>query len=187
MKSTKFTGIVLILLAICAVFFFLKGKNADNRPAVSSEKTYSNPAYGISFTYPEKYLLEERDAPGSAMRAHHVITLINKSDLPLPEAGEGPPAITIDIYQNNLDSQTAEGWARNTSESNFKLGEGRIASTTIGSFPAISYRWSGLYEGTTIALARQNWIYAFTVTYMEMGAPIVQDFVSIRGSVRIAE
>jgi hypothetical protein len=127
------------------------------------------------------------DAPGSEMRKHHVITLMRKEDLPLPERGEGPPAITIDIYQNNLDKQTTEGWIRNSRESNFKLGEGRLASTTISGFPALSYRWSGLYEGSTIVLAEPNLIYAFTVTYLEMGAPIVQDFVALREGVQIAQ
>ncbi|OHA27461.1 MAG: hypothetical protein A3C06_03390 [Candidatus Taylorbacteria bacterium RIFCSPHIGHO2_02_FULL_46_13] len=143
--------------------------------------------YGISFSYPDSYVLSEMDAPGSGERAHHVIVLIRREDSPLPVDGEGPPAITIDVYQNNLDNQTTEGWIRNTSQSNFKLSEGRLASTTIGGLPALSYRWSGLYEGTTIALAQTNWVYVFSVTYLEMGAPIVQDFVAIRDSVKISE
>jgi hypothetical protein len=151
------------------------------------QEQYTNATYGISFSYPTSYVLTEMDAPGSEMRKHHVITLMRKEDLPLPERGEGPPAITIDIYQNNLDKQTTEGWIRNSRESNFKLGEGRLASTTISGFPALSYRWSGLYEGSTIVLAEPNWIYAFTVTYLEMGAPIVQDFVALREGVQIAQ
>ena len=91
------------------------------------------------------------------------------------------------MYQNNLDKQTTEDWIRNTSASNFKLGEGRLATTTISGMPALSFRWSGLYEGTTIAIADEKWVYAFTVTYLEMGADIIQDFVAIRDSVRISK
>lgn len=148
--------------------------------------TYTSEKYGVSFSYPSSYTLSERDAEGSAMREHHTITLIATADLPLPVAGEGPPAITIDIYQNDLDALTTENWIRNSAESNFKLSpEGRLASTTIDAKPALSYRWSGLYEGTTIALAQPRWIYAFSVTYLEPGAPIVQDFVSFKETVRI--
>ncbi|HWO07745.1 MAG TPA: hypothetical protein VNM40_04170, partial [Candidatus Paceibacterota bacterium] len=113
-------------------------------------------------------------------------TLMHEDDLPIPQNGEGPPAITIDIYQNNLDNQTAEEWIRNSSVSNFKLGDGTLSSTTVGGNPALSYRWSGLYEGTTIVVAQPDWIYAFSVTYFEPGAEIVQDFVRVRDSVRFS-
>jgi hypothetical protein len=115
--------------------------------------------------------------------------LIRKEDLPPPQGGEGPPAITIEIFQNNLDNQTTEGWIRNSSFSNYKLSsnEGILASTTVDGEPALSYRWSGLYEGTTIAVAQQDWVYAFSVTYLEMGADIIQDFVQIMKTVKLAE
>lgn len=151
----------------------------------TDQNEYSSALYGLSFAYPTGYELTEHDVPGSAMRKHHVIHLIRKADLPLPVNSEGPPSIIIDIHQNDLDVYTTESWIKNSSASNFKLGEGVLASTTVGGMPALSYRWSGLYEGTTIALARPNWVYAFTVTYIEMGAPIVQDFVMLRESVRI--
>jgi hypothetical protein len=156
-------------------------------PQRESPREYSSDAYGISFYYPQSYVLTEHDAPGSGMRTNHTITLTRIADLPLPKDGEGPPTITIDIYQNNLDTMTTESWIRNTSASNFKLGDGRLATTTISGLPALSYRWSGLYEGTTIALAQPQWVYVFTVTYLEMGAAIIQDFVAIRDSVLIGE
>lgn len=150
-------------------------------------RTYSSTEYGISFPYPSTYLLTEHDAAGSALRKHHVITLLRREDLPLPENGEGPPSITIDIYQNDLDRQTAEQWIRNSGASNFKLGNGLLTRTTAGGLPALSYRWSGLYEGTTVVVAEPAWIYAMSVTYMEMGAPIVQDFAALRDSARITK
>lgn len=182
-----------ILVGIFAVFlaggfFFMKEQPA---PEINDQKSvdleqYTSETYGLSFAYPSSYVLSEMDAEGSGMRLHHIITLMRKADLPLPVNGEGPPSITIEVYQNNLDEQTTEEWIKNTSASNFKLGEGRLASTTISGLPALSYRWSGLYEGTTIALAQEHWVYALTVTYLEMGAPIIQDFVVIRDSVRIS-
>lgn len=186
MKRYLLTGIILVV--IVAAFSFTGRRvipqNGNQSPAGSP--LYSSTRYGLSFAYPNIYVLSEVDAPGSGMREHHVITLTNKEDLPLPADGEGPPSITVDIYQNNLDKLGTEGWIRNSSASNFKLSEGRLASTTIGGLPALSYRWSGLYNGTTIATAQPNWIYVFTVTYLEMGAPIVQDFVAIRNSVKIS-
>lgn len=187
LRSIILAGLFVFFLV--GSFFFMKEQpvvEINDQKSTLFEQ-YANAQYGLSFTYPSAYILSEMDAPGSGMRQHHIITLMHKADLPLPVNGEGPPSIIIDIYQNNLDKQTTEGWIRNTSASNFKLGEGRLASTTISGFPALSYRWSGLYEGTTIALAQEHWVYTFTVTYLEMGAPIVQDFVALRDSVRIAQ
>ena len=184
-------GIIVVIVVLVGGFFWLNNyiyqeKQGDGGGEETSVPTYTSEKYGISFTYPSTYQLSEREAPGSALREHHTITLMRTVDLPAPEGGEGPPAISIDIYQNNLDKQTTEGWIRGSSNSNFKLSpEGRLASTTIDGKPALSYRWSGLYEGTTIALAQPDWIYAFTVTYLEPGADIVQDFVTVRDSVRI--
>jgi hypothetical protein len=188
-RNFAIIGTIFALLFVGAAF--LQKDPAPLPPvieqALPQEAQYANAAYGLSFSYPQTYVLEERDAPGSGMRRHHIITLIPKADLPLPKDGEGPPAITIELYQNDLDGQTTEGWIRNTSASNWKLSEGRLATTTVGGLPALSYRWSGLYEGTTIVSATPNWVHVFTVTYLEMGAPIVQDFVAIRNSVRIVQ
>ncbi len=182
--------IVVFLCVLIAGGLFLRARYSTPQDRVqdpSEFQQYSNATYGLSFLYPDRYVFSEMDIPGGAMREHHVITLMRKEDLPLPTDGEGPPTITINIYQNNLDNQTTEGWIRNTNESNFKLSEGKFSSTTISTLDALSYRWSGLYEGTTIVHAQSNWVYTFTVTYLEMGAPIVQDFVAIRDSVRIVE
>ena len=150
-------------------------------------RTYSSAEYGISFSYPSTYLLTEHDALGSALRKHHAITLMRREDLPLPEGGEGPPSITIDMYQNNLDTQTTEQWIRNSSASNFKLGAGLLTHARVGGLPALSYNWSGLYEGMTVAVAEPNWIYALSVTYMDANSPIVQDFKALTESVRITK
>ncbi|MBI4121214.1 MAG: hypothetical protein HY457_03090 [Parcubacteria group bacterium] len=180
--------VVVVVLLIGGVFLVNeRAVQREGGEGLAGSKQYTNATYGISFSYPGAYVLSELDAPGSAMRKHHVITLIHKDNLPLPVNGEGPPAITIELYQNDLDKQTTEGWIRNTSASNFKLGEGRLSSTTVSGLPALSFRWSGLYLGTTIALAQPKWVYVLSVTYLEIGAPIVQDFVSVRDSVRIAK
>jgi hypothetical protein len=195
--STKFfMGLIAVIVVLAAAYFILFSANDGLEPSANATttpqnpsgqqfSTYSNTKYGLSFSYSSEYQLTEMDAPGSALRERHIIVLQRKEDLPPPEGGEGPPSITIDIYQNNLDHQTTEGWIRGTSESNFKLGTGDLASTTIAGMPAFSYRWSGLYEGTTVAIALPNWIYAFSVTYFEPGADIVQDFAALRESVRI--
>lgn len=190
MTMARFLVVLGLLIAAGAIFVIA----TDDSPMPTTDpvgeeqsrmQTYSSDEYGISFSYPDSYTLTEIDVPGSALREQHSIVLQRTEDLPAPEGGEGPPSITIDIYQNDLDSQTTEGWIRNTSQSNFKLGDMTLRETTIDGKDALSYRWDGLYSGTTVAIARPSWVYAFNVMYLEMGDPLVRDFVSIRDSVRL--
>lgn len=181
---------ILLVVLIVAVAGWFASKQINTIPAPVSDGLlqYSSAEYSISFSYPDTYVLNELDAPGSELRKHHVITLMRRDELPAVEGGEGPTYIALEMYQNNLDNQTAEGWIKNTSESNYKLGDGTLTSITLANgLPATSYRWSGLYEGTTIVTAQPKWVYALTVTYMEMGAPIIQDFVAIRDSIKITQ
>lgn len=195
---TRLLVYIGILIAAGAVYFSVAGSPGTPVPAPDSTptttphgggeaqmRTYSSAEYGISFEYPDSYTLTEVDSPGSAQREHHAIVLQRTEDLPAPAGGEGPPSITIDIYQNDLDDQTTESWIRGSSASNFKLGPMTLASTTIDGKAALSYRWSGLYEGTTVAIARPDWIYAFNVMYLQMGDDIVQDFVALRESAQL--
>jgi hypothetical protein len=171
--------IILIIAVVLGGFWFAKNKISSSPEPVQK---YSSSQYGISFSYPENYVLSEQDISNPELQAHHSIILMRKEDLPPPVDGEYPPSITIDIYPNT--SGTAEAWARTSPQSNFNSGEKVISNLTIAGEPAISYRWSGLYEGTTIATVKSNTLYVLTVTYLEMGAPIVQDFVTIRDSIK---
>lgn len=172
--------LLIFVVAIAAVFVYRA------RYQASLANLYTSKTFGIEFEYPSGYVLEESDEPAGERSAHHIV-LMRESDLPLPVAGEGPPAISIDLYKNDVAKDTTESWIRLSRFSNFKLGEGRLATTTISGKPALSYRWSGLYEGTTIAVARERWVYAFSVTYMQPGDDIVQDFVGIRDTLRFLE
>lgn len=182
----KAIGTLIVLAAVAAYFVVMRPEPSANAPETPQAGTYSSEEYGLSFAYPDSYQLTEHDAEGGAPDGHHAIILMPRSALPLPEAGEGPPSIIIDIYRNNRNSLSTEAWIRNSPRSNFALsGEQTLTSVTLDGKPALSYRWSGLYDGTTIAIARPEWVYAFTVTYREPGADIVQDFVALRESVRI--
>jgi hypothetical protein len=177
-------GLTLLVGAFLARDYFSPGAS-DPVFDESGEpmERYTSEEYGLSFSYPESYELSEHE--GASAR-EHAIVLIRKEDLPLPEAGEGPPAITIIVYANNANPLTTEAWIRSFAASNFNLSqEQRLSTVTIDEKSALSFRWSGLYEGTTIAIARPEWIYTFNVTYREPGEDIVQDFVTVRESVSI--
>jgi hypothetical protein len=163
--------IIIIALAAWAVYYFTI-RSTDSVPvdgtptATSSDmQTYDNAARGISFVYPEGYVVSEEER-GTGERGHYSIMLVRDEDRVPPVNGEGPTAITFDIYQNNIDKQSLVTWLNNSSASNFKLSNGAYASTTVAGQPAVTYAWSGLYEGKTVAFLHKDSIVALSVTYM---------------------
>lgn len=182
---TILLGLTFILISI-----FLILKNIQPSQPLQTAKSlnhYTNKVYGISFSYPNEYTLKENLVSENKDDGHYSIVLTHIKDAPLPVNGEGPTAITIDIYKNNLGKQNVSEWILNSRNSNFALSTSGLASTTLGTLPAYSYRWSGLYEGTTVVTANTDWIYAYTVTYLEMGSQIIQDFVTIKESTEITK
>lgn len=148
---------------------------------------YSNADLGISFSYPDSYVVEERDL-STAQRKHASIILTGKADLPAPQNGEGPPTINVDAYQNDLEHYTLDTFIRATSFTNFKLSQdGFVASTTIRGASAGAFAWSGLYEGRTVIVIRDTWVYTFSVTYLTANDQIVSDFERILATVTLPE
>src|SRR3989344_7184773 len=118
---------------------------------------YSHETYGISFDYPDTYVLEERET-GNGERLRHSITLVSKADAAEERANsEGPTAITVDIFQNNLDQEPVADWILKNSFSNFKLSvDGVLTPRTVDDAPAFSYTWDGLYRGDSVVFPRKE-------------------------------
>lgn len=190
MKKTFAAIIVLIIVGAVAYAAAREPASAPQtgeEPAVAS---YESERYGLSFSYPTTYYLEEQSV-GSAQRERYQITLIEDTewnrrlrsgDVP---ATEGPTSITVDVFQNNLDGQTAYGFVTGSNDSNYKLGDGAIATTTRGTLEGLEYTWSGLYEGRSFVVARPDYIYMFSVTRLDPTDRILQDFNEVMESVEI--
>lgn len=189
LSSLLIAGVLALLAFVLFEWALPRAVDApvmEETPTAPSLQTYMNADKGISFQYPDTYELKEEVLPGSGMRERIAVTLTRRADLPVPEASEGPPAISLLIVQNSLDSQTTEGWVRSSAESNFKLSpDGTLASTTVDGREALLYRWDGLYLGTTVARAERAWIYALSVTFLSPEDAIVADFARIIQSVDI--
>ena len=185
-RIASIIGIVAVILILVAAAFIFLPKTGSN-DAQTPMKNYFNEEYGFTFDYPEGYLLSEQDLEGSAQRKRHVITLIREEDSPAPKDGEGPPAITIMIVQNNLDKQTTRQWVEGSADSNFKQSPDQgTAEVKVGGISGLVYRWDGLYQGETSAVATPNWIYAFSVTFHNEDEDIVADYRKVINSVAYA-
>ncbi|MBP9757668.1 MAG: hypothetical protein KBD06_03655 [Candidatus Pacebacteria bacterium] len=186
-----FAFIAVLFVIAAAVFIMIRpasekptiGENIVETPKLNQ---FVNAKYGIEFSYPEGYVLTEHDVGNTAERDHHAIVIMRAEDATnLPEAGEGPTSITIDIYGNNIDKQTVERFIHNTSASNFKLSiDEKIATTTVAGEQALSYTWDGLYRGDSTVLAHKDNIFMFSVTYMDTAAIIRDDFAYMLSTVR---
>ena len=175
----------LVFLIILGVGVYVFMSEPWQRPAPPSS-TYANSVYGISFSYPAGCVLDEREA-GNGERSRYVITLISGEALAnIPQDGEGPPAITIDIFQNNLDKQKVEEWIRGNSFSNFKLSpDDALASTTVAGRDAYAYTWDGLYRGESTVFAHKDNIIMASVTYLSPEDAIRPDFFQILASLAL--
>ena len=159
-------------------------KNTNQTVSASKILDYTNNTYGLSFSYTDSYILDEEEV-GNGERSHYTITLSPKSAFPLPAGGEGPPTITIDVYQNNLGNLSLDSWLRNTNFSNFKLSDGKYTDTTISGSPAVRYHWSGLYEANTLAFIHKKSIIAISGMYLSQNDEVVKDFNSVVSSFKL--
>lgn len=179
--------VLVVLFAILIVGGYLwQNRGERGMPiAVDTEQTYQSAEYGISFTYPDSYVLEEREL-GTGERFHHNVTLMDREAAAnIPQNGEGPTTITVDFIQNNIEKLSIEDWIRNDSRSNFKLSpDGELVATTMGEKEALTYIWDGLYRGQSIVFAHKETIVMYSVTYMTSDDEIVFDSIGIFESIQ---
>ncbi len=156
-------------------------------------KRYQSDKFGFEFYYPKNYFLEEREV-GDGHREHYLIMLTEDTEEnKLVREGkspgrEGPIAITIDIYQNNLDALTLEQWLKETNNSNFKLSsDGIYSHISVAGQKAILYKWSGLYEADNVAFIKGDRIYSIAATYIAPDDVIRNDFALLIGSFQLRE
>jgi|CXWL01.1.fsa_nt_gi hypothetical protein len=176
-------GCIVILVAV----FYLFEKPVS---VVTSPKEYTSPALGISFEYPALYFIIEMEQ-GGANNTHAIILAEDTEENRDVFAGkspgrEGPP--TIGVYVYALPSgETLESWIRNTNESNFSISHEKVLiPTTVAGLSALSYTWSGLYEGHTVGVVSGGKIFLFTENYLTQEDRIRADFVGVLKSVKFS-
>ena len=181
-------GLLVLALAIGALVYVLRTPNNGITSPPESQarplKTYYDPTYGIAFNFPDNYEIKEHDATGEGTK-HHSIVVGDKSALAsTAEGGEGPPVITIDIFDNPTH-QTPEKWIKGTSFSNYKLSNNAtFASTTVAGVPALAYPWDGLYSSNSIVFQEKNKIYMLSVGYNSPDDQIRKDFAVVVASIQ---
>lgn len=173
---------LLIIIAAAAIiggsFLFFYPLEKKIGPPV-----YSSLEYGLSFSRPPNYVFFENTSVGE--RLQHAIVFVedtpeNREFLSNPgSATEGPPTITINIFQNNIDKYTLQSFVEGTDLSNFKLSDGKKTEIIVGGKPAWRYRATGLYENDNVVVVRPEYVYMFTVFFNSPDDQIRKDFDTI--------
>lgn len=198
-KTAVSTVIAVVALVLVAGLLWRGSANwtpgaaTTTPPAENRTKIYENQALGVRFEYPGRYFVIEHDQSTGARYRYAIILMEDTAENRALAAGvsteprEGPPTISFDLYQNNLDNQALETWIRSSNDSNFKLSpDGVLTSTTVAGLPALGYRWSGLYEGESTAFVYGDYIGVVSVTWLEPGDQIVTDFRGVLLSLELS-
>lgn len=173
-KKTLIILASLVVIGSAGIYAF------QNDLVPPGTKTYANSTYGLSFEYERAYVLEERSDS-----AHHAVTLIHRDNMPIPQDGEGPTAITVDVFRY-LGSMGAEDWARLSSNSNFQLStDGEIGVAALSGAEVVTYTWDGLYRGDSVVFAHGDNIVMLSVTYMTPEDTIRTDFANLLATLKL--
>jgi hypothetical protein len=177
--------VLLLFIAVVLVFFGLQfvGTKLDQKNYVSKDTP-------LSFTYPGNYFLDEK-VLGNGEQKWYQITLVEDTqenrDLfsgKITEPREGPVSITALIFPNTLDGYTAERFIKENNYSDWKPSpDGLLEKMGVAGEEGLTYRFSGLYEGEAVVVARPEYVYMFSVTDQNPNDQINKDFKSILASI----
>lgn len=151
---------------------------------------YASAEYGVSFDYPAEYELAEMpldSATGTRI-------MITEKKFTLPENGEGPTAITIDVFDNPTvravqGTTKAEAWIASSAHSNWSVSDMEAPGPTrVADKLAWLYTWDGLYRGISVVTDYNDDIFLFSVTYDGEGDIEKREaFTRLMESVRFGE
>lgn len=176
---------VLIVLGVVvlagAYFLFsrhlagrLDGMGDAAAPAGPALELYRSDALGVSFGYPSGRYDIGTPEDGS-------LVLMPEGYAP-PQGGEGPPTITMSAY-SDAEGLPLEQFLQNEPRTNFGLSaDKKLEPLTVNELPALSYRYSGLYESDAIAVLNGKRVYIFTVSWANESDQIRADFMTIINS-----
>lgn len=171
---------VLLLLGLGAYLWNLSGVEVDDGEVF---ETHVAARAMITFDYrttPQGYILIEPEVPSEESSLFQTFVLALKKEyeefVASSIAREGPPTITLSVFENP-DNRSPASWAEtNPNYSNVSLMRGDFESATVGGEEAIHYLVDGLYLTKTYVVSHGEFIYLIAGSYLEEGSLIHEDF-----------
>lgn len=185
-------GAVVLAILLGTVGFYyvhparkLGNEDSSRIPSPIVAREYKDETYGIVFIYPQLYFLEKgfRGAIYSIELTED--TEENRDVREGRSPGrEGPPSITLRIFSQGTRHYNTQQWIEGVRDSEYLLSPDKILTPrTVGGREGLAYRWSGLYEGESVATATEKYVYVFSVNYFTSDDPIRDHFADILESV----
>ena len=191
-KYILFAGALLILVGGFYAFnnYIYQEKQGDDTEMVTDEvidyDTFTDTTAGIMFEYktaPDGYVVDDLSAfigadDTSVVKVFRIINEQEKIELETSEGGrEGPPVITVMVFENML-KQSASMWVdSNPRYSNIEFAIGDIdRDAVVGGANAVRYRSDGLYQNENAVVAHGAYMYLFSGAFFEEGSTIHTDF-----------
>ena len=178
MRCLRLLGLTT-LLAACG---------AADTTTRSGMATYRSVEHDLSFTYDaELFLLERSEVAGNASR----LAIVLVEDEPMNRAYlngtltapmDGPPMITIDVYDNPDELSAAEWVAEHT---NWILRDKAPELVEVGGRSFLFYFWDGLYAGKSAITVHDDTIAVFSVTWISEDDALVSQFSDLLSSVTL--
>lgn len=144
---------------------------------------------GLRFGYPaDLYLARVDRAAGEVPR----VSIVLVENLPTSvayvrgtatEPMEGPPMITIDVYENP-GALSVNDWFRDRTNWGSRARE--LRTTVAGGRALLEYRWDGLYAGRTAMIAGDGYVYVLSVTWVSEGDRLPAIFDALLSSLELA-
>lgn len=184
--------ILIITVAIFIIGGYFLFSHTDTEKSVQVEEieytnetkldVYSNAELEYEFSYPNSYIMLE-DTESTNSNFISGVRLFDRVEYEIfaesLDAREGPPAISLRVY-NNPDSLHAPVWAmREPLESNIEMALNEPEEIVVGGANAVYYVVDGLYPIDTYVVAHAQKIYVLTGSYLEKDSAIYKDFQSL--------
>jgi len=150
-------------------------------------KRYRNDDLGISFEYrtePEGYVLIDQHENYGGYDSDELIeavSLFNKREyaelLASTAPREGPPSITVLVFDNPSRHEPLEWVEANSLFSNIALATSEIEAIQFSGNAAVRYIGDGLYTNDIIVAENNGRIYLISGSYSVEDSPIREDFI----------
>lgn len=193
----KLFGVVLLAVLILLGLWWWGNTNEsvvppeNDRTDFGTWREYRNDELGFSYRYPEGvkgYVLVDNESGEEDVILS--LALFDRGEyedlIESQIAREGPPAITLMVFESE-GHQNAADWASQTLRSNLGLGDGVMTEIFVAGVNGVDYNWSGLYQGRSVVLLKNNLIFMFSVQYLNPEDKITSDFNHILETISFVE
>lgn len=184
MRKLLFLGGFLLILGIVAYVTVRTG--GSRTPTLQG--VFSSDALGVSFRYKEGtdgYVA--RMAPSSEQYPEEyvgAVVVLRSADAENDiEQGDGPPAMTITVFENP-ESKTAESWARTEPWAN-AVSEEVLVPVNYGGVRGVRYASDGLYRADSIVLTKGSKVYHLVGMFDDQASVMRTDFADLLGTLSL--